>query len=199
MLLDLQRRSCGVETTSAAPRESHVLEREADEVVRAYPYGDSVLIGVALVAILSLGALVCLYLALTVDGSIRWKIGGDTPAWAFWWFAFGIGCAIVLLVGRWVWIDALEPRRIAFNSRGIFMPRKGWLSKVEEFVEFKDITACRHGAAVYGQWRRFDFYASGRKFSIKRGLLERRLADAGAFDEICGRVVQRVKMPQPQQ
>jgi hypothetical protein len=169
-----------------------------DEVVdREYPYRGRAPL-VVLLAVWGL-ALASFVWALTDAGPIRGRDGrvtfGETSASAVRWSVFGLCVLFATFASRWVWIDLVHTRRIAFSPQGIYFPRARWCwFSVEELVKYEAIASFR--VAVVKRIgskdsvvTRFHFRYDGRKFSINRDNLP-----DGAFDEVCVLLAERVAL-----
>ena len=170
----------------------------ADGLVdREYPYRGRAPGFVLLVAWgFALGALVW---AWTDTGPIRGRDGlvtlGASAASAVRWTVFGLTVVLAVFASRWVWIDRVHLRRVAFSPKGVYVPgqRWGWFS-VEEFLNYDGITDLRvmmvqRIGFKEGVATRLCFRHAGRRFSLSRDNLP-----DGAFEEVCTLLTQRVAL-----
>jgi hypothetical protein len=166
-------------------------------VDREYPYRGRAPV-VVLVGVWGL-ALAGLVWALTDVGPIRGRDGrvtlGPTSAAAVRWSVFGLGAAFATFASRWVWIDLVHPRRIAFSPHGVYFPRERWCwFSVEELMKYEGIsdfrvTVVKRIGFKDGVATRFHFRHAGRRFSISRDNLP-----DGAFAEVCSLLTERVAL-----
>jgi hypothetical protein len=166
-------------------------------VEREYPYR-----GRAPVVVLVIAwgfALATLVWALIDVGPIRGRDGRvtvDEPtATAVRWTVVGLCVLFATFASRWVWIDLVRPRRIAFSPQGVYFPcvRWGWFS-VEALMKYEGITDFRATVVKRigfkeGVATRFHFRHVGRRFSISRDNLPE-----GAFEEVCAILAERVAL-----